>query len=75
MSYEEEIFLSLIRAKYGAGKIMPVHDPLTCGIYWESSCLDCVRLWDQNDRQREVPKILQKVLKFKELKLEGKSLR
>lgn len=32
----------------GATVQLPDHDGLTCGIYWEESCIECLLAWTKN---------------------------
>lgn len=69
--YVADILLANIRAKLGQQALMPVHDGRACGIYWYSTCVECLKLWNGTERQKEMPRELQSVLGF--LKAKGKS--
>ncbi len=65
MNWPETILLASLKAKFGKDAKIAIHDPLCCGIYWYSTCLDCLTLWDGHERQRKIPRELQAAMGFK----------
>ena len=56
--------LSELQAKFGEDAKIPVHSD-ACGIYWESTCLECLKLWEGHKRQKEIPRSVQRALRLK----------
>lgn len=62
--YAEPLFLAHLQAKFGNYAKIPTHDAMCCGIYWHTTCLDCLQLLDGHDRQNQIPRALQVALGF-----------
>lgn len=62
MTRLERIVLAEVRAKYGPQRLLPGHS-VGCGIYWDSTCVNCLPLWIDHDRERELPPILRAELR------------
>jgi len=58
--------LSELQAKFGEDAKVPTHS-VGCGIYWDATCLECLRKWEGHERQKEIPRAVQVALRFRKL--------
>lgn len=61
MTKTEEYFLDELQAKFGDDAKLPTHNE-TCGIYWHHTCIDCLKLWQSTEREREIPPTVRQYL-------------